>query len=54
MTEHAHMHITDEKTEAFKDKVLDKVTTVVGARNKLQVRHSGCSSPGTNFPHRQG
>ena len=50
MTEHAHMHITDEKTEAFKDKVLDKVTTVVGARNELQVRHSGCSSPGTNLP----
>ena len=53
-TERSRMHTTDEKTEAFKDKALDKVTTVVGARKRLPVRHSGCSSPGTNFPHLQG
>ena len=30
------MHTTDEKTEAFKDKALDKVTTVVGAKKGFQ------------------
>lgn len=39
MTEHARMHTTDEKTEAFKDKALDKVTTVleIGFKSGIQV-----------------
>ena len=39
MTEHARMHTTDEKTEAFKDKALDKVTTVLetGFKSGIQV-----------------
>ena len=35
-TERSRMHTTDEKTEAFKDKALDKVTTVVGAKKGFQ------------------
>ena len=39
MTEHARMHTPDEKTEAFKDKALDKVTTVleIGFKSGIQV-----------------